>query len=231
MNLFEKYTQHQATPLEADQMTEQLVTDKFNQELRQQMGKRLAQEYGITRNGARGQLRLLRWVVAAAAVIGLTVVGWQFLSGPPTPQTTAIALAESYLDHHFADPRDRKGLVDFDELRAEAANAYNQRDFPAAISRYESLFRATEKQEIVDYLFLGISYLSVQPPQPQKAITALETISNNAQNEYPDETAWFLTIAYVLAGDMDKAKPLLKVRIEQGDWNQEKAAQLLQYLE
>ncbi|WP_367391307.1 tetratricopeptide repeat protein [Lewinella sp. LCG006] len=232
MNLFDKYRTNNINEDELGEITQQLVKQKFDLELRQKMTHRLREEYGITRDGASGgrvvPMKIMRWSLSVAAALLIGVVAWQVV-GDQSP--TYQSLTKEYLAAHYPNNELRKGATDISELRGAAIAAYNEEDFETSARLREEIVKLPEANT-EDYFFLGISYLYQDPPQGELAIEPLQkaVADPTGTGLIREETEWYLTLAYVEAGRFTAARKLLHKRIRSGGWNASKASDLLQSL-
>mgnify|MGYP001796381696 CR=1 FL=1 len=138
MKLFDKYYHNETNEEEQSAMTELLIQRKYDQELRQKMAQRLAQQYGIKRTPqVRAtkvrRLQVIRWgaSIAAAVLIGFAI--WQFGS----PQLGYQALTAEYLSEHMPETVRGKGWAEVLEQRDAAIQAYVTKDFASSAEHWE----------------------------------------------------------------------------------------------
>lgn len=229
MKLFDKYRKGDTNEEELYAMTESLIKQKFDQELREKMSRRLAEEYGISRTTAAVRTLRLNWVrwsagVAAALLIG--IVAWQVV-GDSSPSYQA--LTNEYLAMHYPNNETRKGASDISEQRGQAIAAYNRKDF-ATSARLRALVTTSEEATTDDFFFLGLSYLYQETPQGAEAIEPLLQATKDPTEELQDEAKWYLALAYVAAGQFTEARALLEERIRAGVWKVAEAKALLDSL-
>lgn len=232
MKLFEKYRVNNINEDELNTMTQQLIKQKFDGELRGKMAYRLKEEYGITRGEtASGQISgrmILRWSLSVAAALLIGIVAWQVI-GDHSP--TYQSLTKEYLATYYPNNELRKGATEISKKRSEAIAAYNKEDFEtSARLREEVVVLPGANSE--DYFFLGVSYLYQNPPKGELAIEPLlKGLEDPARTSLlEEETKWYLTLAYVQAGQFAPARELLEERIQKGGWNASKASDLLHSL-
>ena len=232
MKLFDKYRANNINEDELSTMTKQLIKQKFDRELRQKMGHRLQEEYGITRDGAASgrivRRKIFRWSLSVAAALLIGVVAWQVV-GDVTP--TYQSLTKEYLANHYPNNELRKGASEISEKRAEAILAYNKGDFETS-ARIREEIATMPQANTEDFFFLGISYLYQDPPKGEQAIGPLQTAVADPTGKglIQEETEWYLTLAYVAAGRFDAAREMLEKKIRNGGWNATKASDLLHSL-
>lgn len=232
MNLFDKYRANNINEDELSTMTQQLIKQKFDLELRQKMARRLEEEYGITRDGAANRriarMKILRWSLSVAAALLIGVVAWQvFDNTKPTYQS----LTREYLAAHYPNNELRKGATEISELRGAAVAAYNQGDFEAS-ARIREEIAMMPQANTEDFFFLGISYLYQDPPKGEQAIEPLQkaVADPTGTGLIQEEAEWYLTLAYVEAGRFAAAREMLEKKIRNGGWNASKARDLLNSL-
>lgn len=228
MKLFDKYQHSEANEEEQSIVTERLIQNKFNQELRQKMAQRLDQEYGIKRETGSARMRrlqLIRWGsgIAAAILVGLAI--WQL----STPELDYQALTAEYLTEYVPTNERGKGLEDAFEQRAAAIDAYLVKDFERA-AELRKLVTDSEYAEAEDFFYLGLSYLYQNPPQINAAVAALQEANRYTDSLVEEETQWFLSLAYLQAEQLHNARPLLQAIVTNRQWNAAKARKLLKRL-
>lgn len=230
MKLFEKYRHNQADDKEQAAMTELFIKHKYDQELRQKMTQRLAQQYGIKRddNATTGRIRLLQFIrwgtsIAAAVLVGLAI--WQVAQ----PQLSYQELTTEYLSVYTASNERRKGAEDISEQRTAAIDAYSARDFVRSAQLRQVVVDSEEAIED-DYFYLGLSYLYQTPPQAEAAITALQDGLALPASELAEEIRWYLSLAYLKADRLQEAQQQLQQIVDQKWWNAKKAKKLLKAL-
>ncbi len=232
MNLFDKYRTNTTNEDELGTMTQKLVKQKFDHELRQKMGNRLQEEYGITRDGAPGglivRMKVLRWSLSVAAALLIGIVAWQVV-GDHSP--THQSLTKEYLAAHYPNNELRKGATDISEKRGAAIAAYNKGDFETSARLREEIATLPEANT-EDFFFLGISYLYQNPPKGEQAIEPLQkaVADPTGKGLIQEEAEWYLTLAYVEAGRFAAAREMLNEKIRNGGWNASKARDLLNSL-
>lgn len=228
MKLFDKYRKGDTNEEELNTMTESLIKQKFDQELRQRMSHRLEEEYGIRRTAATRtiQLNWRRWSMGVAAALLIGIVAWQAVGDR---SSSYQSLTEEYLALHYANNETRKGASDISEQRGAAIDAYNREDF-ATSARLRTVVTASEEATTKDFFFLGLSYLYQNPPDGALAIEPLRLAMADPSGELQDEAKWYLTLAYVSAGQFANARELLDERISAGVWKVAEAKALLHSL-
>lgn len=87
----------------------------------------------------------------------------------------------------------------------EAYEAYDRRDYPAAIAKFEELIPASRRR-MTDLFHLGNCYLAVDIPK--QAATALEEVANS-NSRLAEDAKWYLALAYLRLEDYLSAKKLL----------------------
>jgi tetratricopeptide (TPR) repeat protein len=232
MSLFDKYRTNSTNEDELGAMTQQLVKQKFDHELRQKMTHRLREEYGITRDGESGvrivRMKVLRWSLSVAAALLIGIVAWQVV-GDRSPSYQS--LTKEYLAAHYPNNELRKGATEISEKRGAAIAAYNKGDFETSARLREEIARMPEANT-EDFFFLGISYLYQDPPKGEQAIGPLEKAVSDPTGTglIQEETEWYLTLAYVEAGRFAAAREMLNKKIRNGGWNASKVRDLLHSL-
>lgn len=230
MKLFDKYYNSEANEEEQSAMTELLIQKKYDQELRQKMAARLAQQYGIKRTPKGGlartrRLQLIRWggSIAAAILIGFAI--WQISS----PQLDYQALTAEYLSEHMPETDRGKGWAEVLDQRNAAIQAYVTEDFVGAAELWKLVSEA-EQAEAKDFFYLGLSYLFQKESQSEAAITALQQAMQFSDKSIQEESRWYLSLAYLQAEQPQNALPLLQEIVDRREWKHANARKLLKRL-
>lgn len=231
MESSKKFTDENLKGEALEAYTEQFLRAKFDRDRKNRWGKMLAENHGVAppvRGQAKKKPRILYlWVGAIAAAILLL-----FIFKPAFMQFSTGGyqqMADNFLQEDFFQNQEiSKGELNIEQLKLDAASAYNRRDFSTSIDRYEDLLSSgqAESQHI---FFLGLSYLYGK--NYPKAIEMLALFLENKDTPgFKQEAQWFLALAYLKNEEPDKARSFLKL-VKEGNWNAEKARQLLQAME
>lgn len=227
MKSLDKYKKGDMTPEELEEFTDVFMRAKFDNDRKTRWENTLQTSFKVDRERVRGskiipQRRLISYLaIAAAAVLLFTVIRPAFLA----TTTTYAQLTDQFISQDFYENLSGiKGDQDTDQLNLRAVYAYNQKDFTTAISLYQQLIeRGAANDE--QYFFLGLSYFYDR--QYATAIKYLDTTSEiYPDSKFKQETNWFLALAYLKNGELEKGKVILR-SIQSGMWNHDKAQQLL----
>ncbi|MFI5151393.1 MAG: zf-HC2 domain-containing protein [Bacteroidia bacterium] len=139
-----------------------------------------------------------------------------------TPATQGVITTGGTSDGSYRNLQDKRGTVQ-DKIAGdapaignkkssvmdEAMEAYRKNDFTLAASRFESVL-AGNQGNITALFYAGVSYLSKQTPDTQKALQCFDKVivSNNA--EYSEAASWYKALALIKEKKEDDAKVLLE---------------------
>lgn len=104
-----------------------------------------------------------------------------------------------------------------------AVVAYDNGKYKIAADEIKKIVSLTAEQK----LYLGLSYLYQKDIDGTKAIEIFQDLLKEP-NEFKEETAWFLSLAYLKNKEKAKAIPLLQNIVKTNAWNAEKAKGLLE---
>lgn len=226
MKKLDKYLKGQTEPTELETVTEALIKKTVDQQYRQEWAKELADQHGIRRKvAARSTVKsMYRWVAAVAATLILGILGWQLLQ-PTSPSYQE--LAQAYLaEEPFANNEVRKGSEDVGEWRAEAIQAYNQKEYKKSAAVREKVI-ASGKATEEDYFYQGLSYLYQGEARAAAAITNFQAALAQPNRNLQAEANWFLALAYLQNGQLPEAEELLQMIVADQSWKKDNAAALL----
>ena len=142
--------------------------------------------------------KVIRYVAVAVVVIGFGAV---LLLNSDSPSEKLFA------KHFNPDP----GLpttmgVSNDFEFYDAMVNYKQGDYKTAIQKWEALRVSNIKNDTLHY-FLGVAQLA--DGNENKAIEHLKDLLDNNTNSFKQETAYYLGLAYLKAGNVEDAKKYL----------------------
>ncbi|TSE10229.1 tetratricopeptide repeat protein [Aquimarina algiphila] len=209
---------------EEDQIFEDILKQKNDNDLRVKWKKILANDYDIQRskNGKRkttSSSKYIKIFLAAAACISL-IVTLQLLS---TPSIDSNAMAQQYLDkQEILHPGASKGSIEEDQNRILAIQAFNSKKYQQSVKHFQNLRIANEE----DQYYYGLALLLNQ--QYTEAIQKFEE-NNLNNNRFKQELNWYQSLAYILNKQNEKAKIQLK-KIRNTDWKYKDAQQFLKKL-
>ncbi len=84
---------------------------------------------------------------------------------------------------------------------------YKQGDYKTAISKWETLQKSKPNNDTLNY-FIGVAHLANK--NENNAILFLEEVTKDSNFTLVNETYYYLGMAYLIAGDLDKAKASLQ---------------------
>jgi type II secretory pathway component PulM len=180
-------------------------------------------EEGIERTAAPMKVvkkpNQMRWVMGiAASLLLVATVIW--LMRPPAESPFSV---ENYLtENRYAAPQTRMGTADPNATWQAAKTAYQQRNDAEVVRLLSPLPNLTDEQAF----YLALSQLqSPTPDYVQAAATFAQNVAKN--NDFVEESRWFLALCYVKMDKKSEAKQLLETIIAQKGWNATAAQQLL----
>lgn len=153
------------------------------------------------------RFRIFRMVAAAAVIISLGVF-WFASQGSPSEKLFA--------KHFSPDPGlpTTMGSAQNFEFYDAMVN-YKQGDYNKAIQKWEALRASKIKNDTLHY-FLGVAHLA--NGNENEAIGRLKELFENNTNSFKQETAYYLGLAYLKAGNVEDAKKYLTFsETESGD--------------
>ena len=231
MRNLESYKKGEMMPAELEELTAHLMHAKFDNDRKNRWKQMLDEDSGINRTAPVIPLkpksrRIFMWVTAVAAVLLLLFVSKPFMDSFMSPSYDQ--LADQYITENFFENRgDIKGDQGIEQTNLDAVFAYNNQDFPTAITNFKTIVNG-ESANDEHYLFLGLSYLYTE--QYKNAAETLSiVISLFPDTKFRQETQWFLALAHLKNDNLAQGKSAL-LSINQGMWNYDKAQKLLKTL-
>ncbi|WP_422107559.1 tetratricopeptide repeat protein [Winogradskyella sp.] len=175
--------------LEAQALKEQL--DHFHDEL-------LTNEEDLI---VPPKVKFLNWkrIAVAAALIIAAGSAW-FLSGNPNEKLYA-----KYFSPDPGLPTTMSSNANYEFY--EAMVNYKQGDYKVAISKWEKQLMEHPKNDTLNY-FIGVAYLADE--EAQTAIPFLDTASKNASFPLINDTYYYLGLAYLKTGSLEKSRQNLE---------------------
>lgn len=142
-------------------------------------------------------------VAAVVFLVGfLSVLALQFINNTTSPSQ----LADTYIEQTYSAPVVSRSEEDINKTWANAIDAYKAKDYNKSAKLIEQIQKSGASKDNYSF-YLGLSYLYQSPPQINKAITNL----NNVDGDYYNEAAvWHKSLAYIKAGQKNKAIESLK---------------------
>lgn len=184
---------------------------------------KLKEEYNVSKTNTTPSrtINWFKWSAVAASIMVLLYIGNDMMIQKQSAQTLAQGYLESEPLHH---PGAIKGVSDQDQQnRLLAISLFDSKKYQEAIDKFNLIDQIDDQ----DTFYLGLSYLYTN--QVDSAIPYFNALENNT-TIYREEINWFLSVAYILNNNSAMAKSRL-VKIENGEWNYQKAKKLLKNLE
>ncbi len=180
------------------------------------------QEKKSHQGGGGKVVGLYRWLAVAAAAIAFFLV-YTFLL-PTNNQPTDLFAANFQPYPMLLNERSGEAQEETAQLSA-AIQAYAANDYAAAIPAFEGLTAVTNSSAYQFYL--ALSYLGNQ--QAQQAIPLLETIHQDSNNTFSEQSSWYLALSFLQTNEQEKAKAILAT-IPPKAYQYEAAQKLLEQL-
>ncbi|MEW7292141.1 tetratricopeptide repeat protein [Aquimarina sp. 2304DJ70-9] len=209
---------------EEDQIFEEVLKRKHDEDLRTKWQEMLYNDHGITRSSAnlknkKQTSKYIKIFLAAAACIALIVTVQLF----NTTETDPYMLAQQYLDdQEVLHPGASKGLADEDENRILAIQAFNTKEYSQSIRYFQNIKIPTKE----DKYYYGLALLLNN--NYTEAVQLFEMINDN-DGQFRQEINWYQSLAYLLNKQNIKGEALLK-QINNSDWNHQQAQDLIEMI-
>ncbi len=224
---FNDYLKDQNTSMESDDITKEIISDFYKEELLRDRWKKILKEkhnYGESENTATPKVdnkkngkRIL--LITALAVAASILLFFYVNIGNTVNQLGPV---DQLLSAHYEKPFPRdvlKGPRSTLALRSEAYAAYQNKDYATTISSLEQLV-AEGGVDQEDYFYLGLSYLYNK--QPDQSARQFKTLLDRPTSNYQDIATWYLGLALTDAKKYDEAKVYLS---KVATWNGNKGKQ------
>lgn len=172
------------------------------------------------------QLFLIVRNIAAIFILGLTSY-FLFSSINPKSSTKYKELANSYaLDKHAPPFITMNNEIALDDPWKVAIEAYRTNQYDLVIDQISKIENRSNEQT----LYLALSHMYTESPNLDISINLFKDLISNKTNLHKDEPEWFLSLAYLENGELEKARTLLQNIIAEKSWNHKKAMTLFQLL-
>lgn len=148
-----------------------------------------------------GKRRFLRIAMAAAAMLLLLVVAFQFLN---TELNNQELFANNYEAYEL--PFNNRAETT-DQLLTQAGTLYQQEKYAEALPQLQQLIDDGKGDDRIK-LALGICHLELK--NYDKAITVLKQASNQEGFLYQDQAQWYTALAYLQLDKVTESKSLLQ---------------------
>ena len=215
--LIEKFIKGELNPSEQLDFQKKMDDATFEQEVKFQQDLRRA-EISIGREELKKSFRSWdlesseqsqipsffnnRWSIAAGFLIVITAGIILLRSGlEQTPQDLYLAHYHSF--PNLIDPLE-KGAED---LEVTVSQYYEMGNYATAIVQ--------STQDTAQLFYLGLSHLALT--QSEAAISILEPISQNEGHRFRVAALWYLSLAYLDRGDLEKCRRQLNQILQLGD--------------
>jgi hypothetical protein len=213
--IIEKYMKEELSTAESEKVEAALIKEMFVQEQKTEWKKRIAQERAsplsvIWRKPA------ISSAIAAMLLLGIAL----FVYSQKEP---AIDLADAYLKEKLYEPQNYMGEKTSEDFWTEAKEAYRNNQYEKTVSSITQISEKTEEQ----FFCLGLAFIYQKTPNYDLAAQAFLNTRTKGTN-YRHETAWYLSLAYLKAGNKEKAKKELERIVATNGWNVENAKKILE---
>jgi len=220
-----KYTKNDMIEKEDEEMTRKIFKLHFDYQLKKRWANQLESEYNLPMSRIKQVPFFKRkWILVAASMLLFLV---STLLYQTMMQPDALHLADQHLSKKYDLNNIKKG-GNIDEIRTRAIDNYNLNNYDKAIVLYQEVLTIGDGN-IEDNFFLGLSYLYVN--QSDKSIPFFKTsIDLPLSSDFRSKEIihWYLSLAYIKAGELEEAKKELNIIIEAGGLRKSQAAELLE---
>lgn len=148
------------------------------------------------------------WKVAAAILI-LVLISLPFIY-QSRDKPAEEPVEGDYFAEYF-EPYRAPVLVRGDaasENWRQAVGSYQAGDYKSSIGFLNEYVQSGEGTDEAEF-YLGVALLSGDPPEPEKAISILESVARGT-SDYQQQAKWYLALAYWKAGDTDNFSSKMK---------------------
>jgi|GEM_PF-3434888 len=222
MSKFNKLIKDQLSPAEEDKLLDEMLSAKFDAELRAKWGAQLKKGHGSKAEKQKRRDKFVRlsiaWRVVAAAASMAAI--WFAVYWISQPGTSAQSFAQNQLEAtEILHPGTTKGQNSTETKRALAITAFNQQNYEAAIREFDNIADPT----LEDRFYHGLALLL---DQKEEAAGNILGILRQEASPYQEEAQWYFALSLVLQEKMEAAKTQLSA-IEAQDWKFDQAQELL----
>lgn len=163
--------------------------------------------------------------IAAALIIILAGI-WIFR---PPADTSEDLFAENF--QAYPPPTRLRGESKQNEIWSNARDAYIQADYALATEKFEFLLAqdSTAQPPYLLHFYAGVSQLAQASPNINQAISHLEYVAAT-DSDYVQPAKWYLALAYVKNGEVQKAKALLEKMAAESSYRKSAVEALLKEL-
>jgi TolA-binding protein len=234
-SVLKKYLNNELTPIKAERVEKQMLTQLLDKKQRNHWEHLLAVE-GIERNSLPEAPKVMpqtakiiafnpRPMLWKAAVGAFLVAGSWFLMRPATSNPVEAYAAE--MQAIIKAPEVRMGQnPSAPELEwQQARNAYANKDFKKAGDELQKIVEAGKATPEQQY-YLGLSRFFQQNPDNKAAIAAFLQVQKGGWIG-EDEVNWLLALAYLKNGESENAQKTLETLVAKNGYKAKEARQLL----
>jgi len=164
------------------------------------------------------------WLIAAIFTLFMIGSWWIYLSSLPSP--TPKSLIATYFQP-YRPPIQVRGVDVSRQAWKSASSAYTVGNYQKAAEQFEIYLSPPNTQDPVAHFYAGLSHLSQQPPNTQKAAFHLKQVLLS-DNDYQQQAQWYLALSYLAQNDSEQGKAFLKAIIEQQSFQSDRAKSLLE---
>ncbi len=165
-----------------------------------------------------------------AAVFVLGFISYYLFTEKPLESSDTNSIASSYIETIHQPP---PSLMNGNELNIDdpwtiGIESYKTQRFDLAKEQIELIPNRTNEQNL--YLGLSRLYASDHNMNLDKSISDFQSILSSNKSPHKDEAQWFLSLAYLEKGEVEKATTLLQNIVTEKSWNHKKALNLIESL-
>lgn len=172
----------------------------------------------------------LKWLYILLAILGLLLVGYfGFMDAQKGAEVKASEAVYAQYFEVLPDALSASERGDTEEVGLvsdadQAMMSYNKGDFKQAAT-------ILTQQDEVGYVVFG-SIAALKNNEDKKALTyLLKSKKMDGAEQYNDIIDWYLSLAYLKQGDIDKAKSNLAAIAKSGHYKQKEAKEILKSFE
>ncbi|MCB9234677.1 MAG: hypothetical protein H6581_23700 [Bacteroidia bacterium] len=202
--------------LEAEQELRNVVWGGAEESLRQKLTK-IHQEGPPSKRGFR-----IVWLAPALAAAVVILVIWfsPSLGGKKDPSFYANKYFKPYEDLISNLGQDTSQLT-------QALAAYNSENYTLALATFPEIPPTDSLVFTLVAIYKANAYFQLN--QSEKAIETLQSMRGGAFSDLREEVDWYLALSFLLAGETEKAIPLLESLVKGVNYNDE-ARELIEKL-
>ena len=242
-NLIEKYLGQKMSAEERERFEAEIESDpifKQELELHQEVATTLKgekihelrsvltevnQSWGTKKNEKKGKVRVInfRKVLAIAAVVLLLVVSYQVLFTGRASLSSEQLFADNFQPYQMLLSQRNISAEEKNLLLEAAIAAYSNGNFQNASTTFEQLIQL-EPANISYQFYRAVSAIGAN--DNDTAIQLLKEIIAASDHPFTEQSQWYLGLAYLQKGDMEKASAAFN-EIGTGQYKYEEAKQIL----